>query len=92
MSEQIQALLGINCEQFRKIVMLAQGEFRQLLEAPSRDKVELFRRIFGTTLYKSFTERLQQEKRELERQLGERGRRMEQLRPWSKQIKPSIQP
>ncbi len=78
-SEQIQALLGINCEQFRKIVMLAQGEFRQLLEAPSRDKVELFRRIFGTTLYKSFTERLQQEKRELERQLGERGRRMEQL-------------
>ena len=71
--DTLQALLGISCEQFRKIVMLAQGEFKQLLEAPSREKSTLFRKIFGTAQYDAFTARLQQAQRELEQQLGERG-------------------
>lgn len=77
--EVVQQLLGIDCDQFRKMVMLAQGEFKELLEAPSRDKTALFRRIFGTGQYEAFTSRLQQQRRELEQQLGERGRRMDRL-------------
>ena len=77
--DTLQALLGISCEQFRKIVMLAQGEFKQLLEAPSREKSTLFRKIFGTAQYDAFTARLQQAQRELEQQLGERGRQMDRL-------------
>lgn len=77
--EMLQSLLGINCEQFRKIVMLAQGEFKQLLEAPSREKSTLFRKIFGTDQYDAFTARLQQARRELEQRLGERGRQMDRL-------------
>lgn len=77
--QRVQELLGISCEQFRKIVMLAQGEFKRLLEAPSRDKAVLFRRIFGTGQYEAFTGLLQQRRKELEQQLGERGRRMDQL-------------
>ena len=37
-SDRIRELLGITCEQFRKIVMLAQGEFKELLTAPSKEK------------------------------------------------------
>lgn len=77
--EKIQELLGITCDQFRKIVMLAQGEFKELLEAPSREKTALFRRIFGTAQYEAFTALLQQQRKELEQQLGERGRLMDRL-------------
>ena len=77
--ERVQELLGINCEQFRKIVMLAQGEFKKLLEAPSKDKAVLFRQIFGTEQYEAFTVLLQRERKELEQQLGERGRLMDRL-------------
>ena len=77
--ERLRDLLGIDCDQFRKIVMLAQGEFRQLLEAPSKEKMVLFRRIFGTSQYDLFTDRLQQERKALEQQLGETTRRMERL-------------
>lgn len=78
-SDRIRELLGITCEQFRKIVMLAQGEFKELLTAPSKEKADLFRKIFGTSLYQDFTLRLQQEKRDLDGQLGEQGRQMERL-------------
>lgn len=77
--ERVQQLLGITCDQFRKIVMLAQGEFKELLEAPSREKTALFRRIFGTGQYEAFTALLQQHRKELEQQLGERGRQMDRL-------------
>ena len=64
--QKIGELLGMNCEQFRKIIMLAQGEFRQLLEAPSKTKMELFRRIFDTGEYERFTRRLGERKQKLE--------------------------
>lgn len=54
---------GVNCEQFRKIVMLAQGEFRKFLDASSREKQEIFRKIFQTDLYERFTARLGQPRR-----------------------------
>ena len=46
----IEQLLGLSCEQFRKIVMLAQGEFRRFLDASSKEKQEIFRQIFRTDL------------------------------------------
>lgn len=54
----IEQLLGLSCEQFRKIVMLAQGEFRRFLDASSKEKQEIFRQIFRTDLYEQFTLRL----------------------------------
>lgn len=52
---RIEELLGLSCEQFQKIVMLAQGEFRKFLDASSREKQEIFRKIFQTGLYERFT-------------------------------------
>ncbi len=63
--EAVQGLLGITCDQFRKIIMLAQGEFKELLEAPSGEKSVLFRRIFGTEEYDGFVRRLDLRRKDL---------------------------
>ncbi|NTW05828.1 MAG: SMC family ATPase [Peptococcaceae bacterium] len=46
-------LLGINYKQFKQIGMIAQGEFLQLLLADSKERGEIFRRVFGTELYQT---------------------------------------
>ena len=45
-----QELLGLNAEQFRKIVMLAQGEFREFLRADSDKKNEILGKLFDNSL------------------------------------------
>ena len=44
-------LLGMDVEQFRKIVMLAQGEFREFLKADSDKKNEILGRLFDNTAF-----------------------------------------
>lgn len=52
---KISELLGLTLDQFRQIVMLPQGEFKELLEAPSAAKEAIFRKIFHTHIYNDFT-------------------------------------
>ena len=51
-------LLGMNVEQFRKIVMLAQGEFREFLRANSDRKNEILGRLFDNSAFKRYQELL----------------------------------
>lgn len=44
-------LVGLDEEQFKKIVMLPQGAFQEFLVSSTKDKIELLRRIFDTSLY-----------------------------------------
>ena len=50
-SAACEALLGLNAEQFRKIVMLAQGEFRDFLKADSEKKNEILGKLFDSSAY-----------------------------------------
>lgn len=43
--------LGLTADQFSKIVMLPQGEFRNFLVASSREKSEILRKLFDTDHY-----------------------------------------
>ena len=47
-------ILGLDCERFAKTVMIAQGEFRELLYADTKDRMVILRRIFGTELFEKF--------------------------------------
>lgn len=58
---KIQEILGINGEQFRKIVLLPQGEFRKFLDANSNERQAIFRSIFGTEIYGRFTDNLKRQ-------------------------------
>jgi len=55
----VEELLGLNYRQFKQTIMLAQGEFRRLLEANSTQKQEIFSRIFGTDAYGSVAAELE---------------------------------
>ena len=52
-------LIGLTDRQFAQTVMIAQGDFLRILHAPSDERVEIFRQIFGTELYQRVTARTQ---------------------------------
>ena len=54
----IRDILGVDRSQFCQIAMIAQGEFRKLLLADTKDRREIFRDIFKTNLYTRFQERV----------------------------------
>ena len=64
---EVISILGIDCEQFKQIVMLAQGEFRKLLTADTESREAIFRKLFGTEIYESIQDKLAEESRQLER-------------------------
>ena len=50
-TERCEELLGLNAEQFRKIIMLAQGEFKEFLKADSDKKNEILGKLFDNSSY-----------------------------------------
>ena len=59
-SSDIQQLLGLDQNQFRQTVMLAQGKFKKLLTAETKDRQAIFRSIFNTDIYNDFQNRLKE--------------------------------
>ncbi len=51
---RVGAILNLDAQQFRQMVLLPQGEFRQFLDASSDDKAVLLRHLFGTDRYASW--------------------------------------
>lgn len=62
---RMQELLVLNLKQFKQISMIAQGEFSRLLMAPSKEKIAIFREIFGTGVYEEFESVLRQRSKAL---------------------------
>ena len=67
-----EALLGLNAEQFRRIVMLAQGEFREFLHSGSDKKNEILGRLFDNAAYLRYQNLLCSVRDSLRRQRAER--------------------
>ncbi len=74
----LQELLVLDYQQFKKISMIAQGEFAKLLVAPPRDKTRIFREIFGTGVYEKFTTALGGRSRQLYAKVMERKHKLEE--------------
>ncbi len=53
-------LLGVNADQFRQIALLAQGEFLKLLNTDTQKRGEIFRNIFKTNIYSTFSTELKE--------------------------------
>ena len=54
-------IMGIDRNQFSQIAMIAQGDFLKLLLADTKDRQEIFRRIFNTGKYRVLQEKLKSE-------------------------------
>ena len=50
-TKRCEELLGLNADQFRKIIMLAQGEFREFLSADSAKKSDILGKLFDSSEY-----------------------------------------
>ncbi|MGL4747970.1 MAG: AAA family ATPase, partial [Shewanella sp.] len=49
---EIEALTGLDVEQFRQVMVLPQGKFRELLMADSKAREQIFSQLFQTHIYK----------------------------------------
>lgn len=64
-NEKIVEILGVGKEQFTQVAMIAQGEFIRLLHASSKDRKEIFARIFDTGIYETIQKRLREKSKAL---------------------------
>ncbi|MDO5154970.1 MAG: SMC family ATPase [Eubacteriales bacterium] len=62
-TKAITDLVGLDCNQFTQIAMLAQGEFRKFLMASTKDKEVIFRNIFHTENYQTLQRMLMDEEK-----------------------------
>lgn len=57
-TKYVEDLLGFRSEQFRQVMVLPQGKFRELLVAGSQQREEILRVLFGTEIYGRMQEAL----------------------------------
>jgi DNA repair protein SbcC/Rad50 len=55
--QQVEQTTGLTYEEFRRTVLLAQGEFDALLRANGNDRADLLEKITGTVVYREISRR-----------------------------------
>lgn len=78
-NRRVEEILGLNYKQFKQLGILAQGEFMELLNASSRERVEIFRDLFQTGEYEQLQRRLGEEARRLKGCLLELDSRVDEV-------------
>jgi exonuclease SbcC len=68
-TREIEELLGVNRKQFSQIAMIAQGDFRKLLDADTNSRIEIFRQIFKTEPYKDLQDRIGRDSSDIKREM-----------------------
>ena len=64
-NDKVRELLGFSSEQFRQVVVLPQGKFRDLLAAGSDKREEILRQLFSTRECAALERRLKERAREV---------------------------
>ena len=54
-------IMGVDRNQFSQIAMIAQGDFRKLLVADTKERQEIFRKIFKTDYYRILQDKIKSE-------------------------------
>ncbi|GGF09862.1 nuclease SbcCD subunit C [Halobacillus andaensis] len=68
-NEMIEELLRLDYDQFRKMIMIPQGEFRKLISENSKEREEILQKIFRTQFYSELTDHLREQKKSLEKDM-----------------------
>jgi len=58
---EIETRTGLSVDQFRQVMVLPQGKFRQLLMADSKEREKIFSQLFQTHVYRRIEESLKQQ-------------------------------
>jgi exonuclease SbcC len=70
-TQEIERMLGFSSEQFRQVILIPQGRFREVLEANSQKREEILETLFGTQRFSRLTERLRSQAQAMERKATE---------------------
>ncbi len=70
-AEKVKELIGLDGDQFKKIVMIPQGEFRRFLSSDTKEKSAILRHLFDTSIYQRVREQCASEARRLQEALRE---------------------
>ena len=78
-TREIENLTGLNADQFRQVMVLPQGKFRQLLMSDSKEREKIFSQLFQTHIYAKLEERLKIKASEVRQQVEKQRQRMQGL-------------
>lgn len=78
-NEAVCRIVGVDRRQYAQIAMIAQGEYVRLLFASSKERREIFARIFHTDLYGRIQQKLKEENGRLAAEIKSNGDRWERL-------------
>ena len=67
----VQAVIGIDRDQFTQIAMIAQGDFLNLLLATTDERKKIFRKIFKTDKFNALQDELKKRAAAIDKQCGE---------------------
>jgi len=65
--QQILSIVGLSADQFRQVMVLPQGKFRDLLLAKSDDRQQILSTLFQTNIYKQIEQSLKDKAADIER-------------------------
>ena len=69
--EQIKKITGLGFQEFRRSMMLAQGDFNAFIRAEKKDRANILEQISGTAIYKQLSKAAHQKNKELQNQYKE---------------------
>lgn len=67
----VEEILGFNKNQFSQMAMLAQGDFLKLLLADTKERMEIFRKLFNTEPYQRLQDMLHEKYRDTESKVSD---------------------
>lgn len=79
-SKAVTDLVGLEADQFMKVMLLPQNEFQKFLLASSTDKEPLLRALFGTDLYERIARQMVESAKDLKKAADEKGNELSLLR------------
>lgn len=62
---ECETIIGLKAEQFERVVLIPQGEFKQILDDKLETRQELLRSLFGTEIYDQISEEVDKERKQL---------------------------
>lgn len=68
-NEKVVSLLGFHCDQFRQVIILPQGKFRDLLVAGSEERRQILETLFEAEKFRFIQEELKRRTREKEAEI-----------------------
>lgn len=71
-TDEVEKIIGFESEQFRQVIMLPQGKFRELLTAPTEERQKILEKLFHTEMYRKIEEALKEASKELKKSIEER--------------------